>query len=204
MLQSFDLKPLVLVTVNFYKADADGNPRFNEETGARFWTKPAGDGSIRCLARVDQAQHVYKTIKGTAHDISPNLIGTSVEIRLSKEDYKLLKSETKQLSGIGATFLVELSQEPMISRLDIKKSKRGRNGKKASIALIGEIMSEEILPATAKLIETGVAEDIADVKAALAENIQDQVDQAKAYRDSRATNEAAESGLLEAETGALV
>ena len=192
------------MTINFYKADVDGNPRYNEDTGARFWTKPAGDGSIRCLGRVDQAQHVAKTIKGVSHDISSNLIGASVEIRLSKDDYKLLKNETKTMEAVGATFLIELSQEPIISRLTVKKSRRGRNGTKSSIALIGEIMSEEISPATIKLVEVGVEDNIDDVKAALAENIKEQLDQAQAFRDSRATNEAAEAGLLEAKTGAIV
>ena len=198
--QQFQNPSRVVVTVNFYKRDMDGNPTFNDETGARFWTAPTSDGAIRMVAKVDKAQGVTK--KGM--DISDAINGVTADLRLSREDFKLLKSECKTMDeGVGAQFIVELSKEPVFGQLNITKSRRGRNGVKKSMVITGVIAGDEIRPATATLTDTVQLDSKEDILAHINEMKSEDVAQAEQARSNRQT-EAAKAGMAEAATGAAV
>lgn len=197
--QQLAAQPRVVVTVTFYKRDTEGNPTFNDETGARFWSAGTNDGSVRVVARIDMAQNVIK--KG--HDISSLLGNKTVDLRLTREDYNLLKQETKSMDeGIGAQFIVDLTKEPNFGQLTITQSKRGRNGQKKSLVIVGNIGGDEILPAQATLTDTVKVDTLEDIKAHLAEMDADQQEQAQ---QARAQSQAARQGLETAEkSNALV
>lgn len=191
--QQLTAQPRVVVTVTFYKRDNEGNPTFNDETGARFWSAGTSDGSVRVVARIDMAQNVIKN----GHDIS-NLLGNkTVDLRLTREDYNMLKQEAKSMDeGVGAQFIVDLTKEPNFGQLNITNSKRGRNGVKKSMVIVGTIGGDEILPAQATLTDSVKVDTLEDIKAHLAEMDQEQQDQAQ---QARAQSEAARQGLETAE-----
>lgn len=191
--QKLKVQPLVVVTVNFYKRDAEGNPTFNDETGARFWSAGTNDGSVRVIGKIDMAQNVIKN----GNDISTLLGNKAVDLRLNREDYNLLKEETKTMSeGVGAQFIVELTKEPNFGQLTITKSKRGQNGNKKSLVMVGTIAGEEILPAQASLTDSVKVDTLDEIKAHLAEMDADQQMQAQ---QARSQSEAARQGLEVAE-----
>lgn len=197
--QALAAQPRVVVTVTFYKRDTEGNPTFNDETGARFWSSGTNDGSVRVVARIDMAQNVIK--KG--HDISSLLGNKTVDLRLTREDYNLLKQETKSMEeGIGAQFIVDLTKEPNFGELTITQSKRGRNGQKKSLVIVGTIGGDEILPAQATLTDSVKVDTLDDIKAHLAAMDEEQQQQSQ---EARAQSLAARQGLENAEkSNALV
>ena len=197
--QDFTQKSRVVVTVSFYKRDAEGNPTFNDETGARFWAAPMSDGTFRMPARVDKAQGVIK--KG--HDISAIIEGASVNLILDRDSYKLLKDESKSMDeGAGAQFIVELKKEINFGNLTITKSRRGQNGEQATMTICGELAGDEVRPAALTLTDNVQLDTLDDIKAHVARIKQQQVDSLNNSRNSQV--DSAKAGLAEAETGALV
>lgn len=163
--EQFESTAKVLVTTNFYKADSDGQPRFDDNTGARFWSRAYGDGCIGIVVNIDKAQNIVKN----GHDITDAIISNRATVRLSRDDFELLSDTTSEMSGIGTKFVIELEKEPHISRLEIKNSANGNNGVQTAVTLWGAIVSEPT-PATSTLSEVGVdTSNHDDVVAALME-----------------------------------
>lgn len=143
-------QPMVCqVTATFYSRNSDGTIRYNETTGARFWSKPTNDGNWRMLVRIDRALNVIKN----GDNISSFIEGKTADLRLSPEDYELLVDQASEYEvGSGIQFVIELETAPYFSELTISQSNRGRNGQVRSIALVGEILVDEpITPAMARL-----------------------------------------------------
>ena len=195
--QDFQQTSRVMVTVSFYKRDAEGNPTFNDETGARFWLAPLGDGSFRMPARVDKAQGVHK--KG--HDISTIIEGAQCNLILDRESVQLLKAETKSMDqGAGAQFIVELTKEINFGILTITKSRRGRNGERKSMTISGTLAGDEIRPAALTLTDNVQLDSLDDIKAHVAGIKQGQIDDLNASRNAQTNS--ARAGMAEAATGA--
>ena len=191
----------VLATILFYKRDKDGAARFNDDTGARFWSRNYGDGCVGLVAQIDEAQNVTKLGK----DISNKLCGNRVTLRVDRQDFEELRDETRDYEGIGVQVILNLTREVHISRLNITNSLReGGNGVQTSITAWGDLVDYELAQAT--LTETGVDGTIEDFEAALDEGRQQvkaQAEQARNNRQVEMTKASAEELTKEQSTAAV-
>lgn len=138
----------VQIMLSYLRSDKNGVIRGTTVTngqteyGTRFFVVAEMGGTYSIVGRVEQAQDIFFTTNdGERMDVSEMLIGKSLNVKLTEEEFEDLKDEAEDCEhgiGISAVFMVEAG------RVNIRKLTYQTGEKVNSYTVEGELVAESV------------------------------------------------------------